>query len=52
MFKRRFAALSQQLRRYVDENFLEEERRINQIVREIEGKAVSVRNNPPKNGIW
>ncbi|MHB8125424.1 MAG: DUF3375 domain-containing protein [Desulfitobacteriaceae bacterium] len=42
------AALSQQLRRYVDENFLEEERRINQIVREIEGKAVSVRNNPPK----
>lgn len=42
------AALSQQLRRYVDENFLEEERRINQIVREIEGKAVSVRNNQPK----
>jgi len=42
------AALSQQLRRYVDENFLEEERRINQIVREIEGKAISVRNNPPK----
>jgi flagellar motility protein MotE (MotC chaperone) len=42
------AALSQQLRRYVDENFLEEERRINQIVREIEGKAVAVRNNPPQ----
>jgi len=42
------AALSQQLRRYVDENFLEEERRINKIVREIEGKAVSIRNNPPK----
>lgn len=42
------AALSQQLRRYVDENFLEEERRINQIVREIEGKAVLIRNNPPK----
>ena len=41
------AALSQQLRRYVDENFLEEERRINQIVREIEGKAVAVRHNPP-----
>ncbi len=41
------AALSQQLRRYVDETFLEEERRINQIVREIEGKAVAVRNNPP-----
>ena len=42
------AALSQQLRRYVDENFLEEERRINQIVREIEGKAVAVRHNPPQ----
>lgn len=42
------AALSQQLRRYVDENFLEEERRINQIVREIEGKAVAVRNNQPQ----
>jgi hypothetical protein len=42
------AALSQQLRRYVDENYLEEERRINQIVREIEGKAVAVRNNPPQ----
>lgn len=41
------AALSQQLRRYVDENFLEEERRINQIVREIEGKAVVIRNDPP-----
>ncbi len=42
------AELSQQLRRYVDESFLEEERRIHQIVREIEGKALSVRNNPPK----
>jgi len=42
------AALSQQLRRYVDENFLEEERRINQIVREIEGKAVAIRNDPPR----
>lgn len=42
------AALSQQLRRYVDENYLQEERRINQIVREIEGKAVFVRNNQPK----
>lgn len=42
------AVLSQQLRRYVDENYLEEERRIIQTVREIEGKAVRVRNNPPK----
>lgn len=42
------AALSQQLRRYVDENFLEEERRINQIVREIEGKAIAIRHELPK----
>jgi hypothetical protein len=42
------AALSQQLRRYVDENFLEEERRIIQLVREIEGRALTVRNNPPR----
>lgn len=42
------AVLSQQLRRYVDENYLEEERRIIQIVREIEGKALKVRNNLPK----
>lgn len=42
------ASLSQQLRRYVDENFLEEERRINQIVREVEGKAVAIRNDPPR----
>lgn len=42
------AALSQQLRRYVDESFLEEERRINQVLREIEGKALALRQNPPK----
>lgn len=42
------AVLYQQLRRYVDESFLEEERRIQQIVREIEGKAVALRNAPPK----
>jgi hypothetical protein len=42
------ATLSQQLRRYVDETFLSEERRINQILREIEGKAISIRNTPPR----
>lgn len=42
------AVLSQQLRRYVDEDFLEEERRIVQILREIEGHALKVRNDPPK----
>jgi ribosomal protein S16 len=41
------AALSQQLRRYVDETFLEDERRINQILREIEGKAIAIRNAAP-----
>ena len=44
------AALSQQLRNYVDDNYIAEERRINQILREIEGKALSVRNDPPK--VW
>ncbi len=47
------AALSQQLRRYVDENFLEEERRILQLVREIEKSALQVRNDPPREWeIW
>ena len=42
------AVLSEQLRRYVDENFLEEERRISQIIQEIESKGVAVHNNMPK----
>ena len=41
------AMLSQQLRHYVDENYIAEERRINQILREIESKALSIRNSPP-----
>ena len=41
------ALLSQQLRRYVDENFLKEERRIVELVREIEGRALQVRHQPP-----
>jgi len=43
------ATLSQQLRHYVDENYIAEERRINQILREIEGKALNIRNDPPEN---
>ncbi|MCW2276947.1 DUF3375 domain-containing protein [Heliophilum fasciatum] len=42
------AALSQQLRRYVDENYLAEERRIIQLVREIENHALEIRNDPPR----
>jgi len=42
------AALSQQLRRYVDEAFLDEERRIKQILREIEGKAIAIKDVPPQ----
>ena len=41
------AALSQQLRRYVDENFLAEERRIVHLAREAEGHALAVRQAPP-----
>jgi len=43
------AALSQQLKNYVDETYIAEEQRINRILREIEGKALKVRNNPPEN---
>jgi hypothetical protein len=42
------AQLSAQLRRYVDENYIEEERRILHLMREIERKALVVRNTPPK----
>lgn len=40
--------VSEQLRRYVDENFLQEERRINQIIKEIETAAVHIRNDIPR----
>ena len=46
------AGLSQQLRQYVDDNYIEEERRINQILREIEGRALAVRNIPPTAAEW
>jgi hypothetical protein len=41
------AAVSEQLRRYVDETFLAEERRINQTIKGILGSAVTLRNDPP-----
>jgi len=43
------ALLSQQLRHYVDENYIEEERRIGRILREVEKMAISVRNDAPDN---
>lgn len=42
------AVLSKQIRRYVDENFLAEERRIFALIQEIETQAVAVRESPPK----
>jgi hypothetical protein len=39
--------VSEQLRRYVDETFLAEERRINQTIKGILGSAVALRNGPP-----
>lgn len=45
------AAVSEQLRRYVDENFLEEERRINQIMKGILSSAMALRNEPPAGNI-
>ena len=41
------ADLSQQLKNYVDENYIAEEQRINRILREVEGKAIKIRNIPP-----
>ncbi|MCL2187999.1 MAG: DUF3375 domain-containing protein [Defluviitaleaceae bacterium] len=46
------ALLSQQLRHYVSENYFEEERRITQIMRKIERKALAVSDNPPKSNQW
>jgi hypothetical protein len=40
--------LSAQLRRYVDENYIEEERRILKLMRDIERKALLVKSAPPK----
>jgi hypothetical protein len=42
------AQLNSQLRRYVDENYIEEERRILQLEREIEASALAIRNVPPR----
>ncbi len=39
--------MSEQLRRYIDENYLEEERRINQVIKNIERNAVSVIDDLP-----
>jgi hypothetical protein len=40
--------LSAQLRRYVDENYIEEERRILKLMRGIERNALAIKNTPPK----
>ncbi|MDR2600605.1 MAG: DUF3375 domain-containing protein [Oscillospiraceae bacterium] len=42
------ANLSEQLKNYVDENYIIEEQRINRILREIEGKALKIHNTPPE----
>jgi hypothetical protein len=42
------ASLSKQLRRYVDENYLEEERRIFSLIQKIEGRAINLRESQPK----
>lgn len=41
-------AMSEQLRRYVDENYIEEEHRINQIIKNIETKTIALGGNTPK----
>lgn len=41
--------MSEQLRRYIDENYLEEERRINQVIKSIETNALQAIDNIPRN---
>lgn len=43
--------LSAQLRRYVDEDYLQEERTIYQLIQQIETKAVDLRNNMPTDSV-
>lgn len=40
--------MSEQLRRYIDENYLEEERRINQVIKSIETNALNAVDEIPK----
>ncbi|MEG2843318.1 MAG: DUF3375 domain-containing protein, partial [Ruthenibacterium sp.] len=42
------AAVSEQLRRYVDENFIQEERRINQIIKNIEAIGITLHDDVPQ----
>jgi hypothetical protein len=42
------ASLNAQLRRYIDDNYLSEERRIMQLVREIESKALKLADQAPR----
>lgn len=44
------ASISEQLRRYVDENFLEEERRINKVIKNIEAVAIVLCTEAKPNG--
>ena len=46
------ASISEQLRRYVDENFLEEERRINQIIKNIEAAAIGIADCEKPQGVF
>lgn len=41
-------AMSEQLRRYVDESYLEEERRINQVIKQIEVNSLALHASVPK----
>ena len=46
------ASLSKQLRRYVDENYLEEERRIFSLIQKIESRAINLRESQPKTAVF
>ena len=49
--QRTVARLSQQLRRYLDDQTYLENRRIMVLLKQIEGKAIALRNQPPKGNL-
>ncbi|MCG8585136.1 MAG: DUF3375 domain-containing protein [Pirellulales bacterium] len=49
--QRTVARLSEQLRRYLDDQAWFEDRRIMTVIRELEQGAVAVRHNPPRGGV-
>lgn len=46
------AVLAEQLRRYVDEDFMEQERKINKMIKSIESSAIAISSNEKPQGVF